>query len=238
MSEKVRRIVNIEEEDDNNWKFEKTVEEEFTHEELKELEKLHEEAIFPSQEEEDWMLMEQIKEELTTLEKYRVKDVCPVCYRMFFKKGSFQKHMQEIHNKSEFKKIKQESNTKSWLSKSLPNIDLFDEFGCRICGKKSKTKNIHNDHLIKSHSKGAIEIATECVLTHLENIHILCKLCGESVKDDNGFKNHIEKNHFILGGGDTNLSSVTESSEEREEDNTDDENLASTKIYTEHEWGK
>ena len=65
----------------------------------------------------------------------------------------------------------------------------------------------------------------------------LCTLCGITGNDDYGLEKHITKTHFILGGGDSNLSTVTESSEESEEDFTDDEKVVSTNIYTEHEWG-
>ena len=52
----------------------------------------------------------------------------------------------------------------SWLSKSIHNMNLEDDFGCKICGKFSQTRKSHNEHLSKNHSKGAIDIATEIVI--------------------------------------------------------------------------
>ena len=67
----------------------------------------------------------------------------------------------------------------TWLSKSMPNMSLEDDFGCKICGKLSQTRKCHNEHLVKKHSKGAIDIATEVVMknhVYAENNpkHVLC----------------------------------------------------------------
>ena len=71
-------------------------EEGLTIEEVDELTKLHEEAMAPSQEEEDWLLLIMIKEERNNLankyfprlSNYTIEDTCKVCNRYFYKKGN------------------------------------------------------------------------------------------------------------------------------------------------------
>ena len=76
-----------------------------TLEEWEELEILHEVEMLPSQEEEDWMLKINIKEErknlaskyLPWLSNYKIEDICVICKRYFYKKGNIETHMKEVH---------------------------------------------------------------------------------------------------------------------------------------------
>ena len=113
------------------WANTSQVEDGPTVEEEKWMIKNYEEAMAPSQEEEDWMMLEEIKKELH-LKKYRIfvvpEDVCDVCERKFFKKGSLGVHMMKEHCISFCEMLVEPNQTTKqevWLTKSLPNLDEF-----------------------------------------------------------------------------------------------------------------
>ena len=105
-------------------------EEGFTENEIKELTKLHEEAMAPSQEEKDWMLLAMIKVERKTLankylpqlSNYKVEDTCDICHRYFYTKGNLQSHIERVHKDETFSHKIQVVPEEEWLSKSLPNL--------------------------------------------------------------------------------------------------------------------
>ena len=139
-------------------------------------------------------------------------------------------------------------------------VELQDEFGCKICGITSPTKSSHSEHLVKNHSMGAIEIATEIVMTsHIEDdkkskfkceqcyqnfsyrstlkVHMKCvhgehapSICNLCGIAIPDLKKHIEQKHFIHGGGKHNLSVSIESSEDS--DNSLDSTDDETKVST------
>ena len=105
-------------------------EDQLTPEEMFELTQLHEEAMIPTQEEEDWMLLIDIKKERKVLAHlywpnqahYKIEDICDICNRLFYQKGSITTHIKKVHseglNIQKTKVIQQDS----WLNKSLPNL--------------------------------------------------------------------------------------------------------------------
>ena len=115
---------------EEKWK----VEDIFTHEKLKELTMLYKEAMNPSQEEEDWMLMVEIEKGRKEIQKYKVEDICPVWTRIVFKKEIIESRIQKTHYEYDVVQSKQEDLKESWLSKTLPNMVLKDDFGGQICG--------------------------------------------------------------------------------------------------------
>ena len=101
-----------------------------TLEEREELEILHEVEMLPSQEEEDWMLTINIKDErknlaskyLPRLSNYKIEDICVICNRYFYKKGNIETHMKEVHIIEQPPQMLQVIPHEGWLSKSLPNL--------------------------------------------------------------------------------------------------------------------
>ena len=88
-------------------KYQKEEEEDIlTKEEIEELTKLHEEAMCPTQNEEDWMLQIVIMKErknlankyMPHLSDYKLEDICELCSRYFYQKGNLQTHMKLVHN--------------------------------------------------------------------------------------------------------------------------------------------
>ena len=118
---------NQEEEEHQGW----NEEEGLTVEEQEELTRLHEEAMEPSQVEEDWMLLVMIKEErkslankyLPKLANYKIEDICEVCDRYFYKEGNLKSHMERVHMTETKTKKFQVVPEDDWLSKSLPNLN-------------------------------------------------------------------------------------------------------------------
>ena len=102
-----------------------------TMEEREELETLHHEEMEPTQEEEDWMLLIAIKEERSALAKmylpvlldYKVKGICDMCKRYFYKNGSLEEHIKKNHIEEKSHQKIQVIPQEVWLSKSLPNLE-------------------------------------------------------------------------------------------------------------------
>ena len=107
------------------------LEEDLTQEEMIELTKLHEEAMVPIQEEEDWMLLIEIKNGrkmladryFPQLSNYKIEDICKICNRYFYHKGNIKSHMEQVHKEERPLHKVQVIPQESWLSKSLPNLE-------------------------------------------------------------------------------------------------------------------
>ena len=98
--------------------------------EMFELTQLHEEAMTPTQEEEDWMLLIDIKKERKVLAHLywpdqahnKIEDICDICNRLFYKKGSIKTHIQKVHSEGPIIQKTNVTREDSWLTKSLPNL--------------------------------------------------------------------------------------------------------------------
>ena len=105
-------------------------EDRLTPEEMFELTQLHEEAMIPTQEEEDWMLLIDLKKERKVLAHlywpnqahYKIEDICNICNRLFYKKGSIKTHIKKVHSEGLNIQNPKEIPQDILLTKSLPNL--------------------------------------------------------------------------------------------------------------------
>ena len=70
------------------------------------------------------------------------------------------------------------------VGKHIIEVELEDEFGCKICGKISHNKSNHIEHLNEEHSTGAILIAADVVNQNTNRIDqtnkYVCEKCHQS----------------------------------------------------------
>ena len=95
---------------------------------LEELTELHEDPMMPSREEEDWMLLLSLKYERRELANkyfvsYKEEEICDICNRYFFNKGSILEHMKIVHQQGQSVYKKQVIPQTKWLTQSLPNLE-------------------------------------------------------------------------------------------------------------------
>ena len=179
---------------------EKNEEEGLTEDEMEELTNLHEVAMEPTQEEEDWMLLAMIKAErkqlsikyLPQLSNYKIEDTCNICHRYFYKKGNLQSHMERVHKEEILYHKVQVVPEDDWLSKSLPNLaDYLATIPENILVSKEDELNSKKDYdnimcelkkvkfqidINKSPSINCIKCkfnttTNESLKIHIENVH-------------------------------------------------------------------
>ena len=57
------------------------------------------------------------------MSNYKVEDICDICDRYFYKKGSLEAHIKNVHIEEKSHQKLQVIPQEVWLSKSLPNLE-------------------------------------------------------------------------------------------------------------------
>ena len=63
------------------------------------------------------------KKYLPIMSNYIVEDICDICHRYFYKKGSLEAHIKNVHIEEKSHQKLQVIPQEVWLSKSLPNLE-------------------------------------------------------------------------------------------------------------------
>ena len=199
-----------------------------TMEEREELESLHHEEMAPTQEEEDWMLLIAIEEERSALAKkylpvlsdYKVKGICDMCKRYFYKNGSLEEHIKKNHTEEISHQKIQVIPQEVWLSKSLPNLEeLLATVPSHILVSKEdelESKKDFEDIMFDlkkvkvqtSDTKKSTYICDQCKFNtfsnksmqiHIKNIHEnfvhKCEQCSVCFLSDNNLRIHKKLTH-------------------------------------------
>ena len=87
--------------------------------------------------------------------------------------------------------------------KHLVEVELEDEFGCKICGKIGQTKAGHIEHLNEEHSTGAILIAADVINKNMNRIEqgykFDCEICQQSFVHILTLQAHLKNIHEDKG---------------------------------------
>ena len=171
-----------------------------TLEEREELEILHEVEMLPSQEEEDWMLTINIKDErkhlaskyLPQMSNYKIEDICEICKRYFYKKGNIETHMKEVHVIEQLPQMLQVIPHEGWLSKSLPNL-------------KDMLATIPLDILVSEEDQNVSKRDFEDIMCEVRKVNakmpttkhpsIFCSKCKFSTTSNESMKIHTDNVH-------------------------------------------
>ena len=203
-------------------------EDQLTPREMFELTQLHEEAMIPTQEEEDWMMFVEIKKEVKILahlywpdqSQYKIEDICDICKRLFYKKGSILAHMETVHSEGV---ITQKTNVipqESWLAKSLPNLkELLETIPVNTLVSEEDELELKQDfqdimykvRYVKHKSQESVKPPLKCskckfnstskdsLKTHNKNIHeqviFKCDQCPVCTLSKHILKKHISQSH-------------------------------------------